>query len=416
VKRLVIALLGTLLLTAVPARADVLDDNPAAVSRGPGDIVVVARGADGAIYERHLEGGNWTAWSSIGGVTTSGPAAAAYGDSIHVFALGTRYGVHENVLRAGTWSGWTALGGAGTSAPAAVARRGTNLLDLAVRSTNNGIYLKTFQPGSGWTPWSGLGGNLSSAPSLESQHDGYLNVFARGSDGSLYQRAWNGTAWRGWESRGGGLIGAPSAIARRADAVDIFVRGAASGLWQKSWTNTTSWIDWHVLDARPLDSTPAAVSDTEGHIVLFARSGASILVKEWRAGVGWSAWSDWGPVAPPPPPAPPPAPAPPPPPPPRDGLARLQTGVRCTPPGGRLKVSLKIHKRSGAAKPRVRRVVFFVRNGPRRTDHHAPFVARLRLNRPAGSRGRVYARAFYTRKASRKVRHRTVSRAFVMCG
>jgi hypothetical protein len=64
----------------------------------------------------------------------------------------------------------------------------------------------------------------------------------------------------------------------------------------------------------------------------------------------------------------------------------------------------------------VRRVVFFVRNGPRRVDRHAPYRAHLRLHRDAGSRGRVYARAYYTRKGSRKLRHRTVSRPFVMCG
>jgi hypothetical protein len=63
----------------------------------------------------------------------------------------------------------------------------------------------------------------------------------------------------------------------------------------------------------------------------------------------------------------------------------------------------------------VHRVVFFVRGGPRMTDRRRPYVRRLRLNRPAGSTGRVYAHAFYTRPGSRK--HRTtVSRRFVMCG
>jgi hypothetical protein len=56
-----------------------------------------------------------------------------------------------------------------------------------------------------------------------------------------------------------------------------------------------------------------------------------------------------------------------------------------------------------------------VRKGRRRTDRHAPFVAHLRLNRPAGSRGRVYARAFYTRKGSKRVHRKTVSRRFVIC-
>ena len=61
-------------------------------------------------------------------------------------------------------------------------------------------------------------------------------------------------------------------------------------------------------------------------------------------------------------------------------------------------------------------MVFFVRSSARKTDRHAPYVAHLRLNRPAGTKGRVYARAYYTRKGSRKLRRKTVSRRFVMCG
>ncbi len=82
-------------------------------------MVVLARGADGAIYERHLEGGTWTAWTSLGGSTSSGPAAAAYGDAIHAFVVGTDLAVYENVLRAGRWSGWSSLGGVASSAPSA---------------------------------------------------------------------------------------------------------------------------------------------------------------------------------------------------------------------------------------------------------------------------------------------------------
>jgi hypothetical protein len=79
-------------------------------------------------------------------------------------------------------------------------------------------------------------------------------------------------------------------------------------------------------------------------------------------------------------------------------------------------VSLKIRKRAGTPRPRVRRVVFFVKRGPRRVDRRRPYVRRLRLDRPAGAQGRVYARAFYTRKGSKKLRRKTVSKRFVMCG
>lgn len=404
-RRALVALVAAALLGAAPARADVYDDNPAAASRGPGDMVVVARGADGAVYERHVAAGRWTPWASIGGQVISGPAAAAYGDAVHVFAVGVDGAVHQNVLRGGAWSGWSSLGGVASSAPAAVSRRGTHLLDLAVRGTDNAIHHRAFQPGSGWSAWGSLGGNLTSAPALNSQEPGVLNVWARGTDGQLYQRAWTGTAWNDWVGLGGGLLGAPAALSFMADRIDVFVRGTDRALHQRYWHLGVGWSPWHRLDATPLDSAPAAAADTGDHIALFARRGAGLMIKEWTPAGGWTAWADWGPVAPPPP-------APPPPP---DGNVELQTGLRCTPPGGRLRVSLKVRSRPGRARPRVRRVVFFVKGGPRRVDRRRPYVRRLRLDRPAGSRGRVFARVVYTRKGSSKVRRKTVSRRFVMC-
>jgi hypothetical protein len=405
VKRLVVAIFAAALLGAAPAAADVYDDNPAAASRGPGDMVVVARGADGAIYERHLAGGAWTPWASLGGQATSGPAAAAYGDAIHVFVLGPDSAVWQNVLRGGSWSGWISLGGFGTSAPAATARRGANYLDLDVRGSDNSIHHRSFVPGSGWSPWSSIGGNLTSAPALNSQDPGVLNVWARGTDGQLYQRAWTGTAWREWEALGGVLIGAPTVLSREQNHVDVFVRGTDRALHQRWWHGGMGWSAWGRVDPAPIDSSPGAASDEAGHLVLFARRGGGIAVKEWRGATGWTQWADWGPVAPPPPPPPPPP----------DGNVELITGLRCTPPGGRLRVSLRIRRRQGRPAPRVRRVVFFVKRGPRRVDRRRPWVRRLVLNRPPGTQGRVFARAFFTRKGSKKLRRKTVSKRFVMC-
>ena len=136
-----------------------------------------------------------------------------------------------------------------------------------------------------------------------------------------------------------------------------------------------------------------------------------------QIGSGWGSlsglmlsWDPPTPAAPPPPPSPAPAaPVP-------DGSVRLQAGIRCTPPGGRLKVNLKIKRRKGRKAPRVRRVVFFIRGGARKVDRRRPYVVKLRVRRPSGSRGRVYARVVFTRPGSKKLRRKTVSRRFVMCG
>jgi hypothetical protein len=64
----------------------------------------------------------------------------------------------------------------------------------------------------------------------------------------------------------------------------------------------------------------------------------------------------------------------------------------------------------------VAKVVFFVRHGPRKVDRRAPYEVRLRLRRPAGQKGRVYARVYFRRAGSERLRTKTVARRFVMCG
>ena len=56
-----------------------------------------------------------------------------------------------------------------------------------------------------------------------------------------------------------------------------------------------------------------------------------------------------------------------------------------------------------------------MKRGAKRVDHRRPFVVRLRMNQPAGKRGRVYARVYYRRGSSGKLRHKTVSKRFKMC-
>jgi hypothetical protein len=402
-------LLATALLAVVvpPARADVYDDNPAAASRGEGDLWVFARRtSDGAILESHFTGAGWTPFSSLGGTFTSGPAATGYGPYIEVFARGTDGAIWQNQLDNGAWSGWSSLGGYLTSAPSAIARRGTNVLDVAARGGDNAIYLRTYVPGTGWYPWGGLGGNLTSAPALDSHSDGILDVFARGIDGTMQQQAWNGSQWLGWSSLGGGIFGAPAAVNSQVHSLDIYVRGGGDVLYQRHWDSVNSWGNYTAIDSTPLGSSVAAVSDRPGRDLLFMRRGDLLYQKTWDSATGWSGWDVFAsisvPVAPPPP---------------QDGEVGLVAGLRCTPPGGRLRVSITIHKPKGKARARVQRIVFFTRGRGRdvRVDRKRPFSVRIRINAPAGKTGRVFARVYFRRSKHGKLHHKTVSRRYTVC-
>ena len=91
--------------------------------------------------------------------------------------------------------------------------------------------------------------------------------------------------------------------------------------------------------------------------------------------------------------------------------------MRCTPPGGRLRVNITIRKRKGTAKPRVSRIVFYTKGRGRsvRVDRKSPFVVRMKVNRPAGKSGRVYARVYFRRSAKGKLHRKTVSRRYTVC-
>ncbi len=412
--RLLLSLLAAfaaVLVCAGPARADIYDDNPATASRGGDDAWIFARAADGAILERHWTGSAWSDWSSLGGNAASGPAAVGYNKSVLVFVTGTNGQVYQRTYTDGAWSEWVSIGGYATSAPAATVRRGSEgFVDVAVKGGDNAIWLRTYQPNVGWHQWGSLGGNLTSAPALNSQSAGVLNVWARGTDGAVKQNAWDGLKWSGWFNLEGGIIGAPAAVSRTENVVNLYVRGAGNLVYQRAWTLAGGWSGWFVLDGAPVTSAPAAAGGGPLSEWVVARAGNGLVLKQWN-GKEWGTWVDLRAVAVP---APAPAPAPPAPP---DGELGIETGLRCTPPGGRVRVTVTVRKPKGGKKARVSRIVFFTKGKNRaiRVDRKAPFVVRIRINRPAGTQGRVYARVYYRRSAKGKLHRKTVSRRYTVC-
>jgi hypothetical protein len=297
--------------------------------------------------------------------------------------IGSGWGGFTAILSPGDWSG--------DGHPDLLARTSVGKL-LLYRGNGTGGFVGPYpQIGSGW------GGFTAIVAPGDWNGDGHPDLLARTSDGKLLLYRGNGTGgfvgpypqigagWQGFTAlaAGGDFSGdgKPDVLARTSDGKLRLYRGNGTGGFTSpypqigsGWGGFTTILLVSAL-ARPAQAPPPAPA----------------------------------PTPPPEPAAPPSAPVP-------DGNVNLHAGLRCTPVGGRLSVNLKIRRRAGHGAPRVRRVVFFIRNGPRRTDHHRPFAVKLRPNRPAGSRGRVYARVYFKRPGSKRLRHKTVSRRFVMCG
>ena len=306
------------------ASADVFDDNPAAVSLGPGNVELFARGPDSRILHRTLNGGAWGDWRPVDGLSAgSGPAAVVYGTSIYLFARGTDGALWQNLLQNGAWSGWVSLGGGLTSAPAAGLRRSSSTIDVFARGLDNSLFHRALIPGQGWSPWEALGGNMTWGPAAVGfSSSGSIDVFVPDNSG-LRWKYWLGSWYQdpedptwGWGNKGGGIRGAATTASPANNVLSVYVRGLDDALhFSRHTGETTSWMQ---VDKTPLASSPAATSDRTGHEYLFARIGSDLHVREINAAEtstqDWGTWSSIGPVALPTPPAPPapPAPAPPP--------------------------------------------------------------------------------------------------------
>jgi len=289
----------------------------------------------------------------------------------------------------------------GDARPDLLVRRSDGVLLLYRGNGAGGFLTGMGEPiGSGWGPFTAL---LSPG---DFSGDGNPDVLARSSDGALLMYRGNGAGgWltglaeeigSGWQPftaviPGGDFSGDGKAdvLARQADGTLLLYRGNGAGGWITGGGERigAGWQDFTALagggDFSGDGKADVLARQADGTLLLYRGNGAGgwITGAGERIGAGWASLghltlaAQWRP--PPAPPAPPSAPLP-------DGRVRLTAGIRCTPPGGRLRVSLRVRPRPGRPAPRVLKVVFFARGGPRRVDRRAPYVVRLRMDRPSG--------------------------------
>ncbi len=395
-----IALATTLaaLVLAAPAAADWSGDGAADVlAVAPDGRLLLYRGAGGGAFQPNAGEGIGTGWGQF------------------------------TALLTGDWSG--------DGHPDILARASDGRL-LMYRGNGGGGFAtgQAEQIGSGWGQFTAL------LLPRDWDGDGKPDILARAEDGRLLMYRGNaaggfitgraeqiGTGWGPFTA----LLapgdwsgdGHPDVLARTSEGALLMYRGDGQGGFAGRAQIGSGWQSFTALLAGgdfSGDGKPDILARAEDGRLLMYRGdgdGGFLTGSAEQVGSGWGSLSglmlSWDPAAPPPPPPPPPpspaAPVP-------DGSVKLRAGIRCTPPGGRLKVNLKVKKRSGRRSPRVRRVVFYIRGGAKKVDRRRPYVVRLRVRRPAGSRGRVYARVVFTRPGSKKLRRKTVSRRFVMCG
>ena len=233
---------------------------------------------DSKLYTQTWNGSTWsTSWSNMGGpspttsieenpnggccvanVNGSKAAATVWSSSrINIFVTGDDHDVWENHWISGTgWSGYNDLGQpTGTKlgiigAPGAASLT-NNSTDVFARASDGNIYQDTWN-GTAWAGWSLLGatpaGNASN-PAATTWGTTNEQVYERGRDGNIYQIIWNGSTWGSWTSLGApspGGVADPTAVSRTSNYVDVFTRATDGNIYQKTWNGTT-WSSWTSL-------------------------------------------------------------------------------------------------------------------------------------------------------------------------
>jgi hypothetical protein len=239
---------------------------PAAVNTGSA-INVYLRAADGSLYQKACCFGSegWTNWwhmgSPYGEGITSGPAAVMQSSVLNVYARGSEgeRSLYQISCCFGSegWTSWwhmgSPYGGGVSTSPAAVMQYST--LNVYAGGGNDHLYQIACCFGSeGWTSWwdmgSPPGGGITSSPAAVNAGGGVINVYARGANGHLYQKAccFGSEGWTSWwdmgSPPGGGITSGPAAV-NTGSAINVYARGANGHLYQKACCfGSEGWTSW----------------------------------------------------------------------------------------------------------------------------------------------------------------------------
>jgi hypothetical protein len=185
---------------------------------------------------------------------------------------------------------YTSLVGTVTS-PLGVSSWGAGRLDVFGRGSD-GTLSHSFRDG-GWSGWESLGGGLSS-DSLGNRvgavawSSGRIDVLVRGTDDGLWHNWWGGTAWSGWEPLGGLLRSGPAVASWSPGRLDVFVRGTDSALWHK-WWGGTGWSGWE-SQGGVLAGDPGAASWSANRVDVMIRGTDNAVLHKWWDGSRWNGW------------------------------------------------------------------------------------------------------------------------------
>jgi len=256
----------------------------------------VVRGSDSKIYYR-ANLATAGAWTTLPGSTPDAPAAAVSSTRLHVAVRSTDSKIYYGyvTLSDRVFHGWSLISGS-TPSPPGLAAASDNTVYLAVRGSDNGIYLKTLSSGGSWSAWRKLPGSTIDGPAVVVAETA-LDLAVRGTDGSSIYRnrmVRSTGVLQGWVRVSGSTSFRPALAARNSNEVYLAVRGSNGHVYVNKWLLASGWQGWTMLAG----STPSAPSITvagsssEEDVFVTVR-GSDNHIYSIKQQIGTTSWSAW---------------------------------------------------------------------------------------------------------------------------
>jgi peptidoglycan/xylan/chitin deacetylase (PgdA/CDA1 family) len=284
---------------AIPGADRAATSAPAVVAAATGGYDVFYRGWDGAVFERTLVAGTWSAPTSLGGSIVGAPAAAAIGADVVLVTRGPVNGLNVRIRAAGRWSAWRPLG-LTVTAPPAVAAWTDGRVDVVARAQDARLYTRVLHRTTPTTPWRRLSaGAVASGPAVTATGAGRLTVLVTGPAHDVLRRTLAGHVWSAWTSLGARTYEAPAVAAVPGTGR---VLAAVRGTGNQLFTRELPGGSWQARGGLLIDGPAVAGSGSENLVVV--RSAAARLYSRTVSGTSWSGYRPaWAPAPVPPPPA-----------------------------------------------------------------------------------------------------------------
>ena len=230
--------------------------NPAAYAHGTNRIDLLGVGLDGELWQNTwTSGSGWSGWRDTGGgqIQWTPAVTSRTSGTLDVFAVNTAETVMHRYYNGTTWGAWTSIGNTATSSPAATAL-GPDRINVLIRDADGTLATRMWtRANNGWYQWVDRGKKIYGTPGVSHRTDTLMDVFVRDpADKSLQHSASTdgGSTFGPFVELGGQITTPPAAVSMYNLRIDVFSRGTNGSLYQRVWSHYNTpdgWYPWTSL-------------------------------------------------------------------------------------------------------------------------------------------------------------------------